>query len=147
MRLYYDMLVPYMPDAIRTDAGEFVGDPQKAAGRQAMIKLAEFQQTGELSCLYHAVIDACTYANVDLVDTILNIPEDLCIPDGITLNQILDDAAKTLFMSIKPDSEFDINLFVCNVLNAAHAIILSQQINTTTEPTEPDMPSEDAPTD
>lgn len=147
MKLYYDMLVPYMPDAIRTDAGEFVGDPQKAAGRQAMIKLAEFQQTGELSCLYHAVIDACTYANVDLVDTILNIPEDLCIPDGITLNQILDDAAKTLFMSIKPDSEFDINLFVCNVLNAAHAIILSQQINATTEPTEPDMPSEDAPTE
>ena len=147
MKLYYDMLVPYMPDAIRTDAGEFVGDPQKAAGRQAMIKLAEFQQTGELSCLYHAVIDACTYANVDLVDTILNIPEDLCIPDGITLNQILDDAAKNLFMSIKPDNEFDINLFVCNVLNAAHAIILNQQINAATEPTEPDIPSEDAPTE
>ena len=127
MKLYYDMLVPYMPDAIQNEEGQMVKDDIKAAGRSAMIELANFQQTGEITSLYHAVINACIYAQVDLVDTILNIPDDITIADGTTLSNLIDDAAKNLFASIKPGNEFDINMFVCNLLNAAHAIISSSQ--------------------
>ena len=129
MKLYYDMLIPYMPDSVKTENGEFVQDAQRLAGREAMIKLAEFQQSGNITCLYHSVISACTYAGVDLVDTILGIPDDMTIEDGTTLNMILDDAAKNLFSSIKPGGNFNVDLFVCNLLNAAHAIISSQTVN------------------
>lgn len=125
MKLYYDMLVPYMPDS-KTDAeGNLVQDSRLVAGRRAMMELATFQSTNDLSHLYQSVIFACQYAECDLVDTILGIPADYVIPDGSTISGLMDSAASTLFKSIKPGEEniFDINLFTANVLNVAHALI------------------------
>ena len=126
MKLYYDMLVPYMPDSIKSESGELVHDDRKAAGRIAMSELANFQQNGNLMSLYNSVLQACLYANVDLVDTIINMPEDITIPDGIPVLYLLDDAAKSLFMSIKTDS-FDVNKYVAYLLTAAHYIVQKSQ--------------------
>lgn len=132
MKLYYDMLVPYMPDAVLGDNGELIPNDQKAAGRNAMIELSKFQQSGGLNCLYHSVIYACTYAGVDLVDTIINLPEELNVPDGVTLTSVIDESAKNLFKSIKPSYQFDINSFVVNILTVAHIILE----NSAKQPTE-----------
>ena len=123
MKLYYDMLVPYMPDAVMGEDGKLVPNEQRAAGRNAMIELSKFQQTGDLNCLYHSIIYACTYAGVDLVDTIINLPEELNVPDGVTLTSVIDESAKNLFKSIKPSYQFDINSFVVNILTVAHIIL------------------------
>ena len=136
MRFYYDMFVPYMPDAVRNEQGELVRNDQLAAGRQAMIELSKFQTSGEIMCLYQSVLQACIYAGTDLVDTILNIPADMELADGSTISSLLDEAAKSLFASIKVDVTFDINLFVLNVLNVAHAL-LSTPTNQPEQPEEP----------
>ena len=145
MKLFYDMLVPYMPDSIKSESGELVHDDRKAAGRIAMGELANFQQTGNLMSLYNSVLQACLYANVDLVDTIINMPEDITIPDGIPVLYLLDDAAKSLFISIKTDS-FDLNKYVAYLLTAAHFIIQKSQeaTNAESDATEGSSDSEDA---
>ena len=129
MKLYYDTLIPYMPDSITNESGELVADERKSAGRKAMIELANFQNDGNTLSLYQSVIFACTYADVDLVDTITNIPTDIEISFGATVDSMLDEAATMLFKSIKPTEPFDINKFVADVLTASHTItrVLIQQ--------------------
>lgn len=123
MRLYYDMLIPYMPDATKDENGELVHNDQMSAGRSAMLELSKFQNSGDVMCLYQSVIYACIYGGSDLVDTITTIPEDVDIPDGSTITSLLDESAKILFRSIKPDTAFDLITFVANVLNVAHALV------------------------
>lgn len=122
MKLYYDMLVPYMPDAIKNDQGELVHDNQRAAGRSAMIELSKYQKTNDPMCLYQAVIYACTYAGKDLVDTILNIPEEIEFEDGTKVDDIIDNCVKDLFRSIR-DHDFNVDLFVATMLTVAHAVL------------------------
>lgn len=134
MKLYYDMFVPFMPDVSPDDKGEFVKDDRKAAGRQAMIELSNFQMTGNLLSLYQCVILACKYANRDLVEVILNVDKDIEIQDGTKVSDIIDEAAKLLFSSINPDNEFDLETFTANILTAAHALFVSlQQANASAE--------------
>ncbi len=148
MKLYYDMLIPYMPDAIRTESGELVPDAKKAAGRNAMIELSKYQMTGDIDCLYHSIIYACVYTGDDLVDIILGIPEEIVIPDGVPVSQLIDDSAKMLFSSIKPMHDLDIYTFVCNILTAAHTLNeavagkATQVASQTTESTEDSESSE-----
>lgn len=123
MRLFYDTLVPYMPDTVLDADGKTTENPAKLAGRKAMIELANFQKTGNVNSLFYSTIHACTYAGVDLVDTILGIPDEISFKDGTTVDQLLDTAAKLLFKSIRPSDSFDINLFVANVLTAAHVLM------------------------
>lgn len=122
MKLYYDMLIPYMPDSVSGESGELIRDDKKAAGRKAMDELASFQNTGSILALYQSVIDACIYAGVDLVDTITNIPSDITAPEGISAEALIDEAAIMLFKSIKPTETFDIFKFVVNVLTTAHIL-------------------------
>jgi len=136
MKLYYDMFVPFMPDVSQDDKGEFVKDDRKAAGRQAMIELSNFQMTGNLLSLYQCVTLACKYANRDLVEVILNVDKDkdIEIQDGTKVSDIIDEAAKLLFSSINPDNGFDLETFTANILTAAHALFVSlQQANASAE--------------
>ena len=148
MKLYYDMLVPYMPDAIRNESGELIPDTKRAAGRNAMIELSKYQMTGDIDCLYQSIIYACIYTGDDLVDIILGIPEEIVIQDGVSVSQLIDDSAKMLFSSIKPMHDLDIYTFVCNILNAAHALSeviagkAMQDASQTTESTEDSKSSE-----
>lgn len=126
MKLYYDMLIPYMPDSTRNEQGELINDAKKTAGRLAMTELSNFQNTGNVMSLYQSVIFACNYVDVDLVDTILNIPDDIDFPEGTILGNLTDEAAKMLFTSIKDATAFDIYKFTANILTVAHAVVSSQ---------------------
>ena len=120
MKLFYDMMIPYIPDVMVFDDGTVVPDPKKAACRNAMVELSKFQNTGELICLYRAVDYACTYADTNIVDVILGLSDKLEIPD-VSLEHLIDIAARLLFISIKPEAKFDINMFASYVLSAAHS--------------------------
>ena len=99
MKLYYDMLVPYMPDAIKDEKGELVPNKVKTAGRLAMMELANFQNSGNTLSLYQAVLYGCIYAEVDLVDTIMNISNIEC-PFDVGATKLIDLAVRSLFESI-----------------------------------------------
>lgn len=126
MKLYYDMLVPFMPDKDVDDEGKLIPSKSREAGRNAMIELSNFQRTGNLINLYNAALSGCIYAEVDLVDEILGLPEDLEIPD-VSINEAIDMCAKMLFKSINPDNRFDIDKFVALLLTSAHFGIESIQ--------------------
>lgn len=128
MKLYYDMLVPYMPDSVKDADGNLVKSDKRASGRDAMIDLSNFQQSGDVNSLYHSVLSACIYADKDLVDVIVNIPEDVEVPNGTSIDKVLDNSAKMLFSSIKDMNNFDINVYVCNLLTAAHAILVNRSV-------------------
>lgn len=122
MKLFYDMLVPFMPDSEMDAEGKLVPSESKIAGRQAMIELSNFQTSGNIICLYNAVFQACLYAKVDLVDKITNLPETVEIPE-VSINEAVDICAKMLFQSVKPENTFDIDKFICILLTSAHFAI------------------------
>lgn len=109
MKLFYDILVPYLPDG---------------SCREAMIELLNFQTHQNVNCLFKSVLNACDYANCDAIDAILNITDYPDIPDGTSVDEMLDTAAKLLFQSVKPDTTFNIDIFVANVLTAAHVVLI-----------------------
>lgn len=121
MRLYYDMLIPYMPDSIKDENGNLIANKEKAAGRQAMSALAKFQNSDNIFALYQAVAEIATYANIDLINTIIDISDNKIIEGDPS--ELIDEAAKMLFQSIKEDYEFDVITFISNVLTAAHMIL------------------------
>lgn len=146
MKLYYDMLIAYMPDATINDEGKYVADSTKAAGRKAMMELANFQNSGNLMALYQSVIFACTYAGVDLVDTIYelskpNAPINISIDPSTSVEHLLNSAAMELFESIKPDITFDYLGFVAEVLTAIHILLVSNATTPNAEetPAEPQI--------
>lgn len=128
MKLYYDTLVAYMPDSTTNDKGEVVPDNKLAARRKAMIELASFQNTNNPIPLYQSIIDVCTYCGVDLVDTLLSIPDEIEFEEGTSIGQLLDEAAEMLFRSIKTNSneEFDIYQYVARISAIIHVVINTQ---------------------
>lgn len=129
MKLYYDMLLPYMPDSIKNDDGEYIQDGTKVAGRQAMLALSAFQNKGDVGALYQAVLFACNYVGVDLVDVVLDSFDGSFPADDTTIYGLVDEAAIALFKSIKSDYIFDIKQFVSNVLTAAHYALAQIEAN------------------
>ena len=121
MKIYYDMYLPYMPDATKSEEGELIPDPKKSAGREAMIELVKYQATKNVMCLYQAVLKACSYAGVDLIETINNT-ETLDIED-FDCDIYVDMAAKMLFKSINPQYEFNVVKFSAYLLMGAHTIV------------------------
>ena len=119
MKIFYDMFIPYMPDQDINDRGELVASKSRESARDAMIDLANFQKTGAIMHLYHAVLHACMYAEVDLVTEILGLPDNLEIPN-ISINEAVDICAKDLFRSVNPNYKFDIDKFVSLLLTSAH---------------------------
>ena len=142
MELYYDALVPYMPDSTRNSSGEMEHSDVIEAGRKAMMELSEFQLTGNAMSLYQAVIMACKYAEVDLIDTILNGSEDITIEPTMTVKNLIDESAKMLFKSINPENSFNVDKFTAYVLTAAHLIFLTIQQNAAKEAQEADSKEE-----
>lgn len=129
MKLYYDMLLPYMPDSIKNDDGEYIQDGTKVAGRQAMLALSSFQNKGDVGALYQAVLFACNYVGEDLVDIVLDSFDGSFPADDVTIYSLVDDAATALFKSIKSDYIFDIRQFASNVLTAAHYALIQIEAN------------------
>ena len=144
MKLYYDMLIAYMPDATIDGEGKYVTDTVKSAGRKAMMELSNFQNSGNIMALYQSVIFACTYAGVDLVDTIYELSKPnapISIDPNTSVEYLLNSAAMQLFESIKPDVTFDHLNFVAEVLTAIHIMLVSNATTPDAEetPAEPQI--------
>lgn len=119
MKIYYDMFIPFMPDSDVDGEGNLVPSKRKMAGRKAMIELANFQGDGNISHLYNSVLEACLYQEVDVINTICNIPEEVEIPN-VSIQVAVDMCAKMLIRSVNPNNGFDINQFAGILLTAAH---------------------------
>lgn len=120
MKLYYDMLLPYMPDCVLNEEGKQVPDKRKESGRKAMEELVKFQVTNNPLCLYQAVLNICIYADVDLVDTILHTHDIDGVDEDMDPIALIDQAAYSLFKSIKPSYEFYATDCISHLLMAAH---------------------------
>ncbi len=125
MKLYYDTLVPYFPDSTMDATGAIAKDPAQAARREAMIDLANFQHTGLATHLSAAILHACLYAKVDMVDMTLNIPEDTFDKFDVDTppHRLVNEAAVMLFKSLNAKYPFDIYEFAAALYSAEHLII------------------------
>lgn len=124
MKLYYDMYVPYMPQGNIDKDGNIVPNDRIASARHAMIQLANFQNTGDISYLYKSIISACVYCDVDVID-ILSTMAKIDIPADVSIDYLLDDCAKQLLRTIKYE-ELDIARYVAYISFTTH--ILAQMI-------------------
>ncbi len=117
MKLYYDNLISYMPDSIM-DNGELVPDPKLTAARQAMMLLANFQNTHNINSLYESVHQIAIYADIDIVDLMLSL-KDVHVEDA-PIDDLLDIAAKNLFKTITNSEDFDYKYYSAILLSVAH---------------------------
>lgn len=127
MKLFYDNLVPFMPNSIVVDE-QRVPDVKLEAARKTMIMLAEFQRFHNPASLYEAIYQISIYADVNIVDLIFYaLNENLT--EG-TIDDLLDIAAKNLFKTIAPDYEpgsFDYKHFTAILLSIAHSVFVIQE--------------------
>jgi len=119
MKLFYDMLIPYMPNATAGEDGKLVENPKLAAARQTMIDLANFQNSGEIIHLYQAAMNICKYTGKDLQEWLLADHDDIEVP-SVSLNEGLDICAKALFETVVKDKPFDCDKFLAILLTGAH---------------------------
>lgn len=130
MKLYYDMLVPFIPNSTKDEkTGEMSVDARLDARRQAMIELSNFQRTGNGLFLTQAVVSACRFASVDVVSTLLTATEKSEVAETADPMELTDKSAKLLLGSLT--APFDIYLFTANLLMALHIIIMSNTNETT----------------
>ena len=128
MKLFYDNLIAYMPTAIAEEGKEPVPDKRLSAAREAMILLAEFQNTHNIYALYRSVACIAVYANVDIVDLILSLG-DVEVEES-KIDDALDIAAKNLFKTAGfagKEEAFDYKYYAAILLSVAHALLESQR--------------------
>ena len=128
MKLYYDNLIAYMPAATFEEGKEPVPDRKLSAARDAMIMLADFQNTHNIFSLYKSVASIAVYADIDIVDLILSLG-DIEIEEN-NIDDALDIAAKNLFKTVssnEPKGQFDYKYYAAILLSVAHALLESQR--------------------
>ena len=119
MKLYYDNLISYMPESVIVD-GKAIPDSKLKAARTAMIMLAEFQNTHNVTALYESVRQICAYAGVDIVDLIMSL-KDVNVEVG-SVDDLLDIAAKNLFKTVSEPKDFDYMYYAAILLSVAHTV-------------------------
>jgi len=122
MKLFYDMLIPFMPTKKIVD-GKSVVDPKLTAARQTMILLASFQNEHTLNALYDAVYQMSIYGDSNIVDLLYSLG-DVEVPTG-KLDDILDIEAKNLFKTIVSEDpySFDYKHFAATLLVIGHTLL------------------------
>jgi hypothetical protein len=113
-----------MPDSI-VENGEVIQDKQLVAARTAMILLADFQNTRNVTSLYKSVDQIAVYAGVDIVDLMLSL-KDIQVESG-QIDDLLDIAAKNLFKTVSNREEFDYQYYAAILLSVAHAVSEDQR--------------------
>ena len=119
MKLYYDNLISYMPEAVIVD-GNAIPDSKLKAARTAMMLLAEFQNTRNVNALYESVRQICVYAGVDIVDLIMSL-KGVDVETG-SVDDLLDIAAKNLFKTVSDPKDFDYMYYAAILLSVAHVV-------------------------
>ena len=145
MKLYYDNLISYMPEVVIVD-DKAIPDSKLKAARTAMMMLAEFQNSRNVSALYESVHQICIYAGVDIVDLIMSL-KDINVETG-AVDDLLDIAAKNLFKTVSDPKDFDYRYYAAILLSVAHVVAEVQKqcileelkknsVENITPPTEP----------
>lgn len=124
MKLFYDNLISFMPNSVMVD-GKAIPDRKLDAARKAMIMLADFQTTRNVSSLYESVHQISIYADIDIVDLILSLT-DIEVDVG-KLDDLLDIAAKNLFKTVTDAKSFDYKYYSAILLSVAHTVWTIQQ--------------------
>lgn len=127
MKLFYDNLVPFMPNSTVVDE-QRVPNAKLEAARKAMIMLADFQRFHNINSLYEAILQISVYVDIDIVDLILSSLDEE-IKEG-TIDEHLDIAAKNLFKTIASDYEpgsFDYKYFTAVLLSVAHTVLVVRE--------------------
>ena len=129
MKLYYDMLIPFMPVQRLVD-GKLVDDPKLAAARQTVVMLASFQNESELNSLYGAVYQLSIYGDTNMAELLYSLDDVSCASGK--LDEILDTEVEHLFKTILSDDpySFDYKHFVATLLVAAHTILTYKEPDT-----------------
>lgn len=124
MKLYYDNLFSYMPNAELVDDKPVINIKLDSA-RKAMIMLAQFQTTQNVAALYEAVNQICTYADISISELIFSLGHIDVATD--TVENLLDIEAKKLFTwattydsKAETNPEFDYKYFAATLLSIAH---------------------------
>jgi hypothetical protein len=124
MKLYYDNLFSFMPNAKIVD-GKPIVDKQLDAARKAMIMLAQFQATENVAPLYEAVNQISIFAGVTITDLILSL-NDIEVPQD-KIDNLLDIEATRLFTwattydeNAEVNPNFDYKYFAAVLLSIAH---------------------------
>ena len=122
MKIYYDMLVPYMPNR-KIVNDKAIDDPKLAAARQTMVMLASFQNEHTLNALYDAVYQISIYGDINIVDLIYSL-EEVEVPSG-KVDELLDNEANKLFKTILSEDpySFDYKQFAAILLSVGHALL------------------------
>lgn len=117
MKLYYDMLIPFMPEKrVDSETGEYVEDPKLITLKSALISLADYQISLDPLYLYQSIIRACDYCDIAMVDAV-----NRALENDIAEGDRVDDAALMIFNNLKQDAiPFDIYTFVSLLLTSAH---------------------------
>lgn len=118
-----------MPNSIINENGEAEYNAVYDAGRNAMKNLSIFQKDpSNIIPLYQAVINACAYAERDLVDVILGAITNVEVSPDTDVATLLDESAQLLFMSISKKyqtetEKFDVEKFTAYILTATHILL------------------------
>lgn len=122
MTLHIDTLVAFMPDSTIDNEGKLVPSEALAAGKDAMICLTNYWNSHDIKLLYAAISNACKYAKVDMIDTVLSTlnEENPNLDKPAPPNYFVHHAAIELFSSVKPKNDFNVRLFVAYILAAIH---------------------------
>lgn len=129
MKLYYDMLIPFIPNSTKDEkTGELSVDSKLEARRQTMIELSNFQRTGNGLFLAQAISSACKFADVDIISTIMTAVEKSDVSEMANPTELVDKSARMLFESLAV--AFDIYQFTANLLMVLHLIIVSNTEDT-----------------
>ena len=125
MKLFYDNLLAYMPEAIMGEKG---AEPNRQlhALREVMKMLTLYQNTGADGCLYTAVYNLSVFAGKSVKDLLLSLSE-VEVPSG-TVDSLVDQVATAVFnLSLKVDvegkfPEFDYKYYASILLTIAHTL-------------------------
>ena len=130
MKLYIDTLVAFMPDSTLDNEGKLVPSETLAAGKEAMICLANYWKSHDIKFLYGAISSACKYAKKDIIDAVLDTlnEEDPNADRSAPPNFFVHLAAIELLSSVKHSQEFNIRLFVAYLIAAIHSHLEESQI-------------------
>lgn len=129
MKLYYDMLIPFMPEQkVDSETDALVDDSIAINFKSALINLSDFQNSRNPLFLYRSILNVCKALNLNVgtavLDAIRNanspVDGDAVEHDGI-IDSLIDSAAIMIFeIAGQETPRFDVTTYIANLLYAAH---------------------------
>lgn len=125
MKLYYDVLLPFMPEQhIDTETNQAVIDPKLQKLRGVLANLSDYQMSGNPWCLSYAIIQLCEVYELNVIETITKVVEDTYDPFSTemgTNDMVLNNIAKSIFLlSVNDLDKFNVFHSIADLLYLMH---------------------------